>query len=70
MQGFPGGSAGKESACNVGDLGWEDPLEKAAATPPVFRPGELHRLYSPWDRRESDTTERLSPTLKVLYSEK
>ena len=20
--GFPGGSAGKESACNVGDLGW------------------------------------------------
>ena len=26
--GFPGGSAGKESACNVGDLGWEDPLEK------------------------------------------
>ena len=27
--GFPGGSAGKESACNAGDLGlipsWEDP---------------------------------------------
>ena len=22
------GSAGKESACNVGDLGWEDALEK------------------------------------------
>ena len=34
--GFPGGSAGKESACNVGDLGlipgWEDPLEKEMAT--------------------------------------
>ena len=34
--GFPGGSAGKESACNVGDLGsilgWEDPLEKGKAT--------------------------------------
>ena len=34
--GFPGGSAGKESACNVGDLGlilgWEDPLEKGTAT--------------------------------------
>ena len=34
--GFPGGSAGKESACNVGDLGrslgWEDPLEKEKAT--------------------------------------
>ena len=30
--GFPGSSAGKESACNVGDLGWEDPLEKGTAT--------------------------------------
>ena len=30
--GFPGGSAGKESACNAGDLGWEDPLEKGMAT--------------------------------------
>jgi len=31
-----GGSAGKESACNAGDLGsflgWEDPLEKRKAT--------------------------------------
>ena len=27
FMGFPGGSAGKESACNVGDLGWKDPLE-------------------------------------------
>ena len=24
LQGFPGGSDGKESACNEGDLGWED----------------------------------------------
>ena len=34
--GFPGGSDGKESAFNVGDLdlipGWEDPLEKGQAT--------------------------------------
>ena len=34
--GFPCGSAGKESTCNVGDLGsilgWEDPLEKGKAT--------------------------------------
>ena len=30
--GFPCGSAGKESACNVGDLRWEDPLEKGKAT--------------------------------------
>ena len=26
------GSAGKESACNAGDLGREDPLEKGTAT--------------------------------------
>ena len=31
-EGFPRGSAGKESACNVGDLGWEGPLEKRMAT--------------------------------------
>ena len=30
--GFPGGSAGKESACNAGDLGWEDPLEEGMTT--------------------------------------
>ena len=30
--GFPCGSVSKESACNVGDLGWEDPLEKGTAT--------------------------------------
>ena len=33
---FPCGSAGKESACNTGDLGlilgWEDPLKKGMAT--------------------------------------
>ena len=31
-RGFPGGSGGKESASNAGDLGWEDPLEKEMAT--------------------------------------
>ena len=34
--GFPGGLTGKESTCNVGDLGsilsWEDLLEKGMAT--------------------------------------
>ena len=36
IMGFPCGSAGKESTCNVGDwvrsLGWEDLLEKVKAT--------------------------------------
>ena len=33
-KGFPGGSGGKESACNAGDpdLGGEDPLEKGMVT--------------------------------------
>ena len=62
---FPCGSAGKESACNAGDLGWEDPLEKGKAPTPVFWPGEFHRLYSPWGRKESDTTERLSHWLSL-----
>ena len=39
--GFPGGSGCKESACNAGDLGWEDPLEDAWQPTPVFLPGEL-----------------------------
>ena len=42
--GFPDGSAGKDSACNAGDLvrslGWEDPLEKGRLPAPVFWPGE------------------------------
>ena len=47
--GFPGGSAGKESVRNAGDLGsipgLEDPLEMGKA--PVLWPGE----YSPWGHR-------------------
>ena len=30
--GFRGGSDGKESTYNVGELGWEDPLEEGMAT--------------------------------------
>ena len=56
--GFPCGSAGKESAYNVGDLGlipwlgrslgWEDSLEKGKAT---------HSGILAWGAKESDTTE-------------
>ena len=60
---FPCGSPGKESACNAGDLGWEDPLQKGKAPTPVFWPGEFHGLYSPWGCKESDTSERLSLSL-------
>ena len=34
---------------------------------PVFWPGELHGLYSPWGRKEWDTTERLSLHFTFLH---
>ena len=50
--GFPGGSAGKESAHNAGDLcsipGLGRSLEKGRLPTPVFWPGEFHGLYGPW----------------------
>ena len=60
--GFPDSSVGKESACNVGDLGsipglGRYPGEGERLPTPVFWPGEFHGLYSPWGHKESDTTE-------------
>ena len=47
-------------------LGWEDPLERWERLPtPVFWPGQFHGLYSPWDRKESDTTDQLSLSLSL-----
>ena len=48
----------------VQSLGQEDPLEKEMQPTPVFLPGKSHGLrnllgYSPWGRKESDTTEWL-----------
>ena len=48
----------------VGSLGWEDPLEKATTIHSSILP-EFHGQrslagYSPWSRKESDTTEQLS----------
>ena len=47
-------------------LGCQDPLEKEMLPTPVFLPGELYGFYSPWGRKESDTTEQLS--LFLLFS--
>ena len=64
--GFPGGSDGKESACNAGDLvrslGWEDPLEEEMTIHSSILawriPGQRSLTnYCPWGRKESDTTE-------------
>ena len=35
---------------------------------PVSWPGEFHGLYSPWDRKELDTTERLSLSLNSTFA--
>ena len=49
----------------VQSLGQEDPLEKGMQATPVFLPRDIHEQrslvgYSPWDGKESDTTERVS----------
>ena len=61
---FPGDSDGKESACNVGDLGSNPGL----GTSPRERKGyplqysglEDFMNYSPWHQKELDMTEQLS----------
>ena len=63
--GFPCGSAGKESACNVGDLGLipglgRFPWKRKQVPTLVLWPGEFHGLYSPSRSKESDTIEPLS----------
>ena len=54
----------KDPPVNVGDSGsipglgrspWREELQPT----PAFLPGELHGLYSPWGREESDTIEQL-----------
>ena len=68
--GFPGGSDGKESTRNVGDLrsipglgsspgdGIGYPLQYSCLENPHGQKSLVG--YSPWGRKESETTERLS----------
>ena len=37
------------------------PWRRERLPTPVFWPAEFHGLYSPWGRKESDTTQQLSP---------
>ena len=63
---FPGGSAGKESACNAGDLGSIPGLGRSpgeAKGYPLQYSGLENSIDSPWGRKESDTTEQLSLSL-------
>ena len=64
VTGFPGDSGGKESVCNAGALGSipgsgegnGSPLQYSCLENPMD--GGVAG-YSPWGRKESDTTERL-----------
>ena len=66
-QSLPCGSAGKESTCSaktwvqswVGKI----PRRRERLPTPVFWPREFHGLYSPWGRKELDTTDQLTHTL-------
>ena len=63
-----GGSDSKEFACNVGDLClicWSERLPAEGDSTPVLLSGEFHgqknlAVYSPWDWKESDMTEKLT----------
>ena len=71
--GFPGGSDGKESACNAGRPGFSPwvgkiTLRREWQPIPVFLPGEFHGQrglvgYGPWGHKELDRTEETQHTL-------
>ena len=73
FKGFPGGSDGKESASNVGDPGSIPVLERSPGegngNPLQYScleksHGQRSLVgYSPWGRKELDTTEQLYFTL-------
>ena len=73
--GFPGGSDGKDSACNVGDLGSipgfrrspgdGNPLQYSCLENPN---GQRNLVgYSPWGCKESDMTEWLITAILLKY---
>ena len=73
--GFLGGSDGKESACNVGDLGsipgmgrfpgggHGNPLQNSYLENPHGQRSLVG--YSPWSRKKSDTTEQLRTSIEI-----
>ena len=67
---LPGGSAGKESACNVGDLGSIPGMGRTPGEGKGYPLQHSGLEKSPWGRKESDTIERLSlsPGNRQVYS--
>ena len=75
IKGFPGSSAGKESACNVGDLGLISGLRRSPGGG-HGNPLQYSGLENPhgqrnlegcsqWGRKESDMTEQVSTAYLV-----
>ena len=71
--GFPFSSAGKESACNAGDLGSIPGLGRfpgeGKGYPLLYSGLESSMDYSPWGRKELDTTEQLSRSEEEGFSQ-
>ena len=68
-RGFLCGSAGKESACNAGDLGSIPGLGRSpreGRSYPAQYSGLENSMDSPWGGKESDMTEQLSLSLMWL----
>ena len=75
--GFPAGTVVKNPLANAGEqetrvrsLSQEDALEKEMATHSSIIAWKSHRQrspagYSPWGRKESDMTERLSTSIRT-----
>ena len=76
QRGFPCGSDGKESACDVGDQGsipgsgrypgegHGNPLQYSCLENPMDKRNLVS--FSPWGCKESDTTERLPLSLPLI----
>ena len=67
-KGLPGGSAGKESACNFGDLGAIPGLGRAPGEGKGYPLQYSDLENSPWGRKDSDRTERLSRSLERNFT--
>ena len=65
--GFLCGSAGKQSACNVGDgsLSWEDSPGEGKSYLLQYSGLENSIDYSPWSNKESERTDGLSLSLSL-----
>ena len=71
---FPGGWDGKESACSAGEpgsvRGLEKPRREGNGNPLQYSHLDGQRSlagYSPWGRKESDTTELLNTNAQVFW---